>query len=293
MRVVVALGGNALLRRGQPMSEQNQRENVKTAARVLAEIAREHTLVITHGNGPQVGLLALQNAADTQVEPYPLDVLGAESEGMIGYLLEQELSNVLPSAQQVAVLLTQTEVDSDDSAFQRPSKPIGPVYTREEAEHMVKERGWVITPDNDAFRRVVPSPMPKRIFEIGVIKLLVQQKVIVICAGGGGIPTIVRSDGSMIGVEAVIDKDRVGALLAEQLAFDTYLMLTDVKGVYTNWGEPDAQRIARVDSRCATVTSFRSRFNGSKGGSRLHICTKNGRNCRNRCSRRCATPVTR
>ncbi len=243
MRVVVALGGNALLRRGQLMIEQNQRENVKTAARALAAIAQGHTLVITHGNGPQVGLLALQNAAYTVVEAYPLDVLGAESEGMIGYLIEQELSNILPPDRQVATLLTQTEVDPNDPAFKRPSKPIGPVYTKEEAERLAKERGWVIAPDNDAFRRVVPSPLPKHIFEIKVIEFLVQQKVIVICAGGGGIPTVIRSDGSLIGVEAVIDKDRAGALLAEQLKCDVYLMLTDVKAVYSNWGKPNARVI--------------------------------------------------
>ena len=276
MRVVVALGGNALLRRGQPMTEQNQRENVKTAARVLAEIAREHTLVITHGNGPQVGLLALQNAAYTHVESYPLDVLGAESEGMIGYLIEQELSNMLPPDRQVATLLTQIEVDPNDLAFKQPSKPIGPVYTKVEAEQLVKERGWVIAPDNDAFRRVVPSPLPKHILEIKVIEFLVQQKVIVICAGGGGIPTVVRSDGRLIGVEAVIDKDRVGALLAERLAFDVYLMLTDVKAVYNNWGKPDVRAIRRASPEALQALPFAVGSMGPKVEAACEFVRKTG-----------------
>src|SRR6266699_5808045 len=164
MRVVIALGGNALLRRGQPMTEQNQRENVKAAAKALASVAREHTLVITHGNGPQVGLLALQTAAYKEVEPYPLDVLGAESEGMIGYLIEQELGNLLPYEQPIATILTQIQVDPRDPAFKHPSKPIGPVYTKEEAERLSRERGWAIAPDNDKYRRVIPSPLPKHIF---------------------------------------------------------------------------------------------------------------------------------
>ena len=246
MRVVVALGGNALLRRGQPMTEQNQRENVKVAAKALADIAREHTLVVTHGNGPQVGLLALESAAYKDVEPYTLDVLGAESEGMIGYLIEQELGNLLPSTQRIATLLTQIEVDPGDPAFKQPSKPIGPVYTQAEAESLARERGWAIAPDNNAYRRVVPSPLPKHIFEISVIEMLVQMGVIVICAGGGGIPTVTRPDGSLIGVEAVIDKDRAGALLAEELQAEAYVILTDVDGVYINWGQPGERVIRRA-----------------------------------------------
>ena len=276
MRVVVALGGNALLRRGQPMTEQNQRENVKTAARALAAIAQEHTLVITHGNGPQVGLLALQNAAYTHVESYPLDVLDAESEGMIGYLIEQELSNMLPLDRQVATLLTQIKVDSNDPAFKQPSKPIGPVYTKEEAERLAKERGWTIAPDNDAFRRVVPSPLPMHIFEIKVIEFLVQQKVIVICAGGGGIPTVIRSDGSLIGVEAVIDKDRAGALLAEQLKCDVYLMLTDVKAVYRNWGKPDARAIRWASPEALQSLPFAGGSMGPKVEAACEFVRKTG-----------------
>jgi carbamate kinase len=246
MRVVVALGGNALLGRGQQMTEQNQQENVRVAAKALAGIAREHMLVVTHGNGPQVGLLALESAAYKDVEPYTLDVLGAESEGMIGYLIEQALGNLLPNRQRIATLLTQIEVDPHDPALKQPSKPIGPVYTQANAEKLAKERGWAIAPDNTAYRRVVPSPLPKHIVEIGVIEMLVNRGVIVICAGGGGIPTVARPDGSLIGVEAVIDKDWTGALLAQEVHAEMYMILTDVNAVYINWEQPDARAIRRA-----------------------------------------------
>ena len=264
MRVVVALGGNALLRRGQPMTEQNQRENVKVAAKALADVAREHTLVVTHGNGPQVGLLALESAAYRDVEPYTLDVLGAESEGMIGYLIEQELSNLLPNTQQIATLLTQIEVDPNDPAFKQPSKPIGPIYTQEDAERLAKERGWAIAPDNNAYRRVVPSPLPKHIFEIPVIEMLVKMGVIVICAGGGGIPIVSRPDGSLIGVEAVIDKDWAGALLAQELQAEVYMILTDVKAVYINWEQPDARAIRRASPDAIEQFTFAAGSMGPK-----------------------------
>lgn len=264
MRVVIALGGNALLRRGQPMSEQNQRENARTAAKALAAVAREHQVVITHGNGPQVGLLALQSAAYKEVESYPLDVLGAESEGMIGYLIEQELGNVLPYEQPIATLLTQVEVDPHDPAFKKPSKPIGPIYTRKEAERLASTRGWAIAPDNDRFRRVVPSPLPKHIFEIRVIKMLVQAGVIVICTGGGGIPVVYGQDGSLVGIEAVIDKDRAGSLLAREIKADAYLMLTDVDAVYQDWGTPDARAIRRTSPDVLERFSFASGSMGPK-----------------------------
>lgn len=264
MRVVLALGGNALLRRGQPMSEQNQRKNVRIAAKALATIVREHQVVITHGNGPQVGLLALQSAAYKAVDAYPLDVLGAESEGMIGYLIEQELGNVLPHGQPIATLLTQVEVDPADPAFRRPSKPIGPIYTREEAEHLSRERGWATAPDNDRYRRVVPSPLPRHIFEINVIEYLVKLGVVVICAGGGGIPTAYRQDGSLMGVEAVIDKDRAGALLSRELRAEAYLMLTDVKAVYTDWGTPRARAIRRASPAALAELDFDAGSMGPK-----------------------------
>jgi carbamate kinase len=266
MLVVIALGGNALLQRGQPMTERQQRENVKIAARALAQVAREHTIVITHGNGPQVGLLALQGAAYSEVEPYPLDALGAQTEGMIGYLIEQELGNLLPYEQHIATVLTMIEVDPDDPAFQKPTKPIGPVYTREQADLLMKERGWAMAPDNDKFRRVVASPLPRHIFEIDAIKLLVKNGVIVICAGGGGIPTIYRPERILEGVEAVIDKDRAGALLAEELGADAYLMLTDVKSVYTNWGKPDARAIRRASPEAMEALNFAAGSMGPKVG---------------------------
>lgn len=264
MRVVIALGGNALLRRGQPMTEQNQRDNVKVAVRSLAAIAREHQLVITHGNGPQVGLLALQAAAYRGVVPYPLDVLGAESEGMIGYLIEQELGNVLPYEQPIATLLTQVEVDPNDPAFQKPSKFIGPVYTREEAQKLALSRGWKIAADGDRYRRVVPSPLPKHIFELRVIEYLVDQGVIVICTGGGGIPTIYRRNGSLIGIEAVIDKDRASALLAEELRADAFLMLTDVPAVQVDWGKPTARAIKRASPDALAPYTFAAGSMGPK-----------------------------
>ncbi len=276
MRVVIALGGNALLRRDQQMTERNQRENARVAAKSLAEVARAHQIVITHGNGPQVGLLALQSAAYTAVEPYPLDMLGAESEGMIGYLIEQELGNVLRSEQPIATLLTQVEVDPNDPAFTQPSKPIGPIYTREEAEQLASRRGWAIAPDNDRYRRVVPSPLPKHILEIRVIEMLVQVGVIVICAGGGGIPVVYRQDGSLVGVEAVIDKDRTGCLLACELKAEAYLMLSDVDAVYQDWGTPQARAIRRASPGALERLSFASGSMGPKVEAACDFARKTG-----------------
>jgi carbamate kinase len=247
MRAVAALGGNALLRRGQPMTAESQRENVAIAARALAAVVRAgHDLVVTHGNGPQVGLLALQDAAYRPSEAYPLDVLGAETEGMIGYLIEQELSNLLPANRPCATLLTQIEVDPADPAFARPDKPIGPLYPEAAAKRLATDRGWSMAPDGDQWRRVVASPLPKRIFEIGVIELLVAKGVVVICAGGGGIPVMVRPDGGLVGIEAVIDKDRASALLARQLGAEALLLLTDVAAVFTDWNTPRARAIRRA-----------------------------------------------
>ena len=244
-RVVIALGGNALLRRKELMSAANQRQNVKLAAAALAPIAHKLKLVITHGNGPQVGLLALQGVAYKTDLAYPLDILDAETEGMIGYLIEQELSNLLPNCR-IATLLTQIEVDPSDPAFNRPTKPIGPIYKANEAKQLEKDKGWHFACDGAHYRRVVPSPRPKRIFELSVIELLVEQGIIVICAGGGGIPTIHRKDGSLIGVEAVIDKDLASALLARELNADALIMLTDVSAVWKEWGKPNARAIRRI-----------------------------------------------
>lgn len=244
MRIVIALGGNALLRRGEPMTADNQRANIRVATEQIARIVDGNQLVIAHGNGPQVGLLSLQAAAYTSVSPYPLDVLGAETEGMIGYIIEQELGNLLPVEKPFATLLTQVEVDANDPAFAHPSKPIGPVYSREEAERLAKEKGWSIAPDGEYFRRVVASPRPKRIFEIRPIQWLLEKDSIVICAGGGGIPTAYGDDGKLRGIEAVIDKDLCSALLAEQLGSDLLVIATDVAAACIDWGKPTQQSIA-------------------------------------------------
>ena len=247
MLVVAALGGNALLERGQPLTAENQRANARIAAVALAEVVRAgHDLVITHGNGPQVGLLALQGAAYKPDEAYPLDVLGAETGGMIGYMIEQELENALDHSRPVATLLTQVVVDAADPAFQNPTKFIGPVYEREEAEARASAAGWSIAADGDKWRRVVPSPKPVEIPDIRVLKLLLDQNVIVICTGGGGIPVLRGKDGSLSGIEAVIDKDAASALLAQELGADALLLLTDVPAVMTNFGTPQQAEIGQI-----------------------------------------------
>jgi carbamate kinase len=246
MRIVIALGGNALLRRGQPMTAENQRANIRGAAERIAEIAHGNQIVVAHGNGPQVGLLALQAAAYVDVPAYPLDVLGAQTEAMIGYVIEQELGNLLPEEQPLATILTMVEVDRDDPAFGHPTKPIGPVYPRDHAVVLAADAGWSIAPDGDGFRRVVPSPKPKRIFEIRPIRQLLERGTIVVCAGGGGIPTMFDEDGDLHGVEAVVDKDATSAMLAEQLDADLLVIATDVDGVYVDWGTPDQRRLERT-----------------------------------------------
>ena len=247
MRVVVALGGNALLQRGQPMTAEMQRENVRIAAQQLAPVAAEHELVISHGNGPQVGLLALQAASYEAVDPYPLDVLGAQTEGMIGYMIEQELGNILPPERPFASILTMIEVDPDDPAFADPTKFIGPVYEKADAELLAAEKGWAIKQDGDKWRRVVASPQPKRIFEIRPIRWLLERGCVVICTGGGGIPTMYAPGTRMlVGAEVVIDKDRASALLAEELGADLFVMATDVDAVYRDFGTPSQAPVGRA-----------------------------------------------
>lgn len=247
MRVVVALGGNALLQRGQPMTASTQHTNVRIAARALAELARDHQIVVAHGNGPQVGLLALQGAAYDPAKPWPLDVLGAETEGMIGYLIEQELMNALPAGSHCATLLSRVEVDPNDPAFETPSKPIGPVYSAGEAAQAERDHGWsMVNEASGDLRRVVPSPLPLRIIGLDAITVLLDAQHVVICAGGGGIPVMRNADGDMEGVEAVIDKDRTSALLATDLKADALLLLTDVEAVFRDFGTPDKRAIGET-----------------------------------------------
>jgi len=239
MRVVVALGRNALQKRGEPMTVANQRANVAAACAALVPVAVEHELVISHGNGPQVGLLALQASAYDEVSSYPFDVLGAQTEGMIGYLIEQELGNLLPFEKPLATILTMTEVDPADPAFEDPTKFVGPVYGEDEAHRLAAAHGWVVKPDGDAWRRVVPSPLPQRIFERRPVEWLLAQGCVVVCAGGGGIPTMYRpGTRTLVGVEAVIDKDRASCVLAKDLHADTLVIATDTDAVYADWNTP-------------------------------------------------------
>jgi carbamate kinase len=244
---VVALGGNALLRRGEPMTVENQRRNVRVACDRLAPIAQRHELVISHGNGPQIGLLALEEAAYEEVPDSPLDVLGAETQGMIGYLVEQELGNRLPFDKPLATLLTMIEVDPGDPAFADPSKPIGPLYNPAEATRLAAERRWTFKADGNGMRRVVPSPAPKRIFEHRPIRWLLERGCVVICAGGGGIPTAYEAGRQLRGVEGVIDKDHASALLARDLDADMLIMATDTRVVFFGFGTPDQRAIAGAD----------------------------------------------
>jgi len=274
VRVVAALGGNALLQRGQPLTAENQRANARTACAALAPVALEHELVIAHGNGPQVGLLALQGSAYTAVETYPLDILDAQTEGMIGYIIEQELGNLLPQARPLATLVTMIEVDGADPAFGNPTKPIGPVYGKDEADRLAADKGWAFKPDGDSFRRVVPSPAPKRIFEIEAIRSLLEQGAVVICAGGGGIPTRytdepVPAGRRLVGVEAVIDKDLASALLAIDLDADVLLIVTDVDAAYADWGTPEQRPIRRADPATLREQGFAE---GSMGPKVLAAC---------------------
>jgi len=245
MRIVIALGGNALLKRGEPMTADIQRINIRVAAQALSPLVHKHELVLSHGNGPQVGLLALQAACYTRVEPYPLDVLDAQTEGMIGYMIEQELRNLLPQDVPFATILTMIEVDPADPAFTNPTKFVGPQYAKIDAERMIADKGWHFRQDGNTWRRVVPSPRPKRIFEIRPIRWLLEQGAIVICTGGGGIPVMYQPENGrhLIGVEAVIDKDFASGLLAQELKADLFIMATDVNGVYLDWGTPSARLI--------------------------------------------------
>lgn len=265
-RVVVALGGNALLKRGEEMTADNQRANAKIAAQALAPLCLEHQAVITHGNGPQVGMLALQEIAFEEVEDYPLDVLDAETEGMIGYMIEQELGNVLPFEKPIATILTMVEVDPADPAFADPTKFIGKVYTEEEARAEAAAKGWQVKPDGAYWRRVVPSPLPKRIFELRPIQWLLEKGSVVIAAGGGGIPTMYEAgkERHLVGVECVIDKDRASALLAQEIGADFFVIATDADAVYLDWGKPEQRAIRSATPDALDAYGFAAGSMGPK-----------------------------
>lgn len=245
MLIVAALGGNALLRRGEPPEAEAQRRNVARAAEALAPLAAKHRLVITHGNGPQIGLLAEQAAGPDGKAGTPLDVLGAETEGMIGYLIEQELGNRLPG-RDLATLLTRTKVARDDPAFARPSKPIGRLYGEAEGHALAAGRGWDLVREPGGFRRIVASPRPRAIPALASIRLLLDAGMVVICAGGGGVPVAAEADGRLVGVEAVVDKDLASGLLADSLEADFLLLLTDVDAVYADWPAPLQRPLGRI-----------------------------------------------
>lgn len=254
MRLVVALGGNALLERGQLPDADAQERNVRRAIESLAPIAADNELLLTHGNGPQVGLLALQSATDPSLtRPYPFDALGAETQGLIGYWLMQSLQNALPG-RQVACLITQTLVSAADPAFANPTKFVGPVYSEAEAHRLASERGWTVRPDGASWRRVVPSPTPHRVVDTPLIRQLLSAGFLVVCAGGGGVPVVRGRRGQLEGVEAVIDKDLTAALLAEALDAEGLLLLTDVSAVVADYGTPQAEPITR-----ATPAELRSK----------------------------------
>lgn len=256
MRIVLALGGNALLERGQRLDAATQVANVRAAVEAFAPLATDHELIITHGNGPQVGLLAAESAADdTLSRPYPFDTLGAETQGLIGYWLVQSLENALPH-RAVAGLITQTLVAADDPAFSHPTKFVGAVYSKEQADRVAAENGWTVKPDGKSWRRVVPSPDPIGIVEVGIIRQLVTSGTIVVCAGGGGAPVVRAANGELQGVEAVLDKDLTACMLADSLDADTLLLLTDVRAVEDHFGFPDSQPITRATPEQLRARSF-------------------------------------
>ncbi|SOE53467.1 carbamate kinase [Burkholderia sp. OK233] len=278
MRILIALGGNALLRRGEPMTMSHQIANIRRAAQQIARLADGNQLIVAHGNGPQVGLLALQAAAAGPAGAAPLDVLDAESEGMIGYLLEQELANALPSQRQVATLLTRVEVDARDPAFTHPTKPIGPVYTEAEAESLVISKGWSVAQDGNDFRRIVASPRPQRIVALQPIHWLLDHDAVVIAAGGGGIPVTVAADGrTRCGVEAVIDKDLCSALLAADVDADLLLIATDVDAVYADWHTPCERVLSEVSVAGLRSMSFPAGSMGPKVEAACEFVLRTGR----------------
>jgi carbamate kinase len=278
MRVVVALGGNALARRGEPMTADRLRANVRSTCQALAGLARDHELVITHGNGPQVGLLALQNLAYQDVAAYPLDILGAETQGMIGYVVQQELYNALQGSREVAAVITTTVVDENDPAFERPTKLIGPQYSAQDAAEAAAEYRWTIARDGQAFRRVVPSPDPLRIMQAPLVAELLSAGHLVVCVGGGGVPVKVDADGRrQTGVQAVVDKDLASAALAADLKADTLIMLTDGDYVSENWGAPNQRDILAASADAIAELTFAEGSMQPKVDAAIRVARAGGR----------------
>ncbi len=277
MLYTIALGGNALLQRGEPLEANLLKKNALIAAKLIAELAKEHQVVVVHGNGPQVGLLALQSAAYTEVAPYPFDILGAESQGMIGYVLQQGIGNHLPS-KTVTTLLTQVIVDKNDPAFQNPSKFIGSVYHAEQVGLVQQTNpNWVLKADGNYFRRVVPSPTPLAIREIDAIKSLLSHEAVVIAGGGGGVPCLKDATGELSGLEAVIDKDMTASLLAQQLNADHFIILTDIDGVYENFGSEQQRLLRQLDLNTAKSESYAAGSMGPKVKACVQFAERTGR----------------
>jgi carbamate kinase len=264
VKVAVALGGNALLQRGERPDSDIQESHVASAVDALTPVLRGHDVVITHGNGPQVGVLALESASDPALSrPYPFDVLGAQTQGMIGYWLVQALQRAVPGKAAVC-LICRTLVHPGDPAFDHPSKFVGPVYDKATAVRLAADHGWDVREDGQAWRRVVPSPEPAELVELGTIQLLMGQGVIVVCAGGGGIPVVDDGPGGLRGVEAVVDKDLTAALLARAVGADALLLLTDVDAVIDGYGTPQARPIRRVTAQELRARSFPAGSMGPK-----------------------------
>jgi carbamate kinase len=276
MKIVLALGGNALLLRGEPAGAPNQRRNVEAAAAAIAELAAEHEVIVTHGNGPQVGLLALRSDAFPDIAPDPLDVLDTESEGMIGHQLELALRNALPD-RDVVTVMTEVIVAAEDPAFLEPTKPIGPIYDEAQAQRLRLDRGWAMGPDGEGFRRLVPSPEPNAIAEIRSLRVLVDSGALVICGGGGGIPVTMDGLGTLHGVEAVIDKDLTAALLARRLDADLLLLLTDVDVVHANWGASGDRPIAGAEPAELRALDFDAGSMGPKVEAACRFAEATGR----------------
>lgn len=278
MRILIALGGNALLKRGQAMAYQTELSNVRKASQQILSLYRDNELIITHGNGPQVGLIALQQEAFKDTVPaYPLDAMGAQSIGLIGYMIQKELTAILGPDSKIVSVLTQTEVDKDDPAFSHPTKPVGPVYEKQTADRLMQEHGWTMAKDNEHYRRVVASPDPKRILGLSSLQTLIDSGHLIICCGGGGIPVFFKNSGELVGAEAVIDKDLASSLLAASLKADLFIIATDVKGIFLNWEQSNQKLIRQTSPAFLRQQKFATGSMGPKVEAACRFVEKTGR----------------